>query len=618
MARLHPKTCGATAMSRFMQNKSGNFAVISVLASLPMIMALGGAMDMAAFYHDRQIIQAAADAAALAAAKAFPSEPDKTKLAQIAKTYFLANTSGLLRTKAEMTYDGAEFSDDGERKLTVSSCSEYSPYFLTSFKVSFPGMKGNGCIKTDSVVIVSNTTVEIAMVLDTSGSMLDPPAAGSGSKIETLRSRAGKAVTSLFGSGAKTGDDDPVRVAVVPFSGSVNVGPSHLNDWWMDPKGLSDIHHENLDWSSYKVLGLQRGIRSPLYPDLDVWVDALDPLRYLTRQDVYKQLSRTYPKYAFKGCVEAREAPYGLTDDVPTEKTPNSLFVPYFAPDEGDNLKKGWVNNYLTDTANGSFDARTTDVNKYYASAIFPSNAMGANNSYSPSYICDSNALQPLSPSKDATLSTINGLVASGSTNVDQGIGWGWRVLSKNEPFTEGRASGDENNIKAMIVMTDGENTYYQDNQNTTNKNETAFGSYGFAATGRIFDYKTTSVKTKSNTNYTAAMEARTSIVCENAKSDGKVALKSSSGATMSDERGVVMRDGILIYTIAFDIPAASKTRVDALLKSCASYKLGDLRNTKLSYSSKTKYFYSAANDAQLDQAFSDIMASLSQMRIAH
>ncbi|KQT54368.1 hypothetical protein ASG43_01805 [Aureimonas sp. Leaf454] len=381
---------------------------------------------------------------------------------------------------------------------------------------------------------------------------------------------------------------------------------------------MSSIHHENFDWESYKVLGVPRAMKSPLYPGRDVYVDTLNPLRYLTRQDIYAQLAKTYPKYAFKGCAEARVSPYGLNDTAPSEKDPDSLFVPYFAPDEGDNLKKGWVNNYIADSNTGSFDSRTKDVEKYYSATITPLNQIGANNSYSPSYICDSNPLQPLSASKTATLSTVNGLVATGSTNVDQGVGWGWRILSNREPFTGGREADDENNIKAMIVMTDGENTYYQDNQNTTNKNQTAFGSYGFAATERIFDYSLASGKSKNNSNYTTAIDARTSIVCTNAKNDGRIALKDSKGKALVDGSGPVMRDGVMIYTIAFDIPLTSKARVDALLKGCASYKLTDLRDTKLSYAQKGKYFYSASNEKELESAFSDIMASLSKMRIAH
>ncbi|KQT54521.1 hypothetical protein ASG43_02705 [Aureimonas sp. Leaf454] len=595
----------------------GNFVVIGALTAVPLVFMTGAMIDLSLLYRDQRLVQAALDAAALAAAQQSSSQSDPKVIEATARTFFNANTASLSRTTATMSYEGLSWNSDHERTIRISSCSTYDPFFLTGYGLSAKGIEGSACSTAESVVAISNTTVEVAMVLDTSGSMNDAPAAGGSAKIVTLRAQASKAVQSLFGSAAKTGDDDPVRVAVVPFSGAVNIGPQYLNEWWMDPKGLSTIHNENLDWSSYTtLLGVPRALRNPLYPTRNAYVDALNPLRSLSRQDIYAQFAKTYPKYAFKGCAEARVDPYGTNDTEPSEANPDTLFVPYFAPDEGDDLKKGWVNSYLKDSDASKFETRLRDVNKYYSATIFPTNSIGANNSYSPSYICDSNPLQPLSGSASTTLSTVSKLVATGSTNVDQGVGWGWRVLSRRQPFTDGRASGDEDNIKAMIVMTDGENTYYQDNQNTTNKNLTAFGSYGFAATERIFDHATNASKTKNNANYTSAIDARTSIVCANAKNDGRIALRDSSGQPVVDGSGAVMRDGIIIYTIAFDIPLSSKARVDALLKGCASYKLSDLRDTAKPYASKGKYFYSASNDKELDAAFADIMASLSKTRI--
>ena len=43
----------------------------------------------------------------------------------------------------------------------------------------------------------------------------------------------------------------PVQFALVPFSGSVNVGPDNATSaTWMDQDGLSPIHHENFDWTT--------------------------------------------------------------------------------------------------------------------------------------------------------------------------------------------------------------------------------------------------------------------------------------------------------------------------------------------------------------------------------
>jgi hypothetical protein len=233
----------------------------------------------------------------------------------------------------------------------------------------------------------------------------------------------------------------------------------------------------------------------------------------------------------------------------------------------------------------------------------------------------------PLSTNAAAVDTMINGLQAVGATNVDEGIGWGLRALSPGEPFAGSRAYSDPKNIKAIILMTDGENTSYV----SGNDDKSWFSSYGFAQVpvynarneqagtkaGRIFDQSGQSVS-YTNSTFTLAMDGRTRKVCANAKAAGKSIMTNVNGAQLTDERGPVVKDGIIIFTIAFDIPAASASRVDALLKDCASYKTEDLRNTALTYAKKSKNFYSARNAAELDEAFAAIAASLSKIRVAH
>ncbi|WP_182086710.1 TadE/TadG family type IV pilus assembly protein [Aureimonas sp. ME7] len=622
------------ALKRFWKDRGGNFAMMTAITFVPILLSVGAAVDMGLFYRGKSTVQAALDAAALAAAKQFPFEQDDKKLEQYANDFFLANTSSLLRMSATMSYEGTEWTSDKSRELKLAACFEYKPIFLAMLKVTFAGIEGSGCAEAESVIVVGNTTVEVALVLDTSGSMKDPPAKGGNAKIVTLRAQAAKSIETLFGSGVKTGDEDPVKIGIVPFSGGVNIGTDYLDKWWMDPDGRSPIHHENFDWTTYtgKVLGVETRLaaKSLVYPGAWILVaPPTTPTTFLTRQYIYKKLKAANSNWAYKGCVESRPgAKYALTDVPPTSSDPSSLFVPYFAPDESDQLTSDsnglWSNNYLTDSSTGGAEDRMRNMNKYFSGG--QGRAVGSNLARTPSWMCDSPPLTPLTTDKSTALKAVKDLVASGATNVPQGVEWGWKVLSKNEPFTDGRDAGDEKNVKAMIVMTDGENTYYNDTYNSTLKNPatSAFGAYGFTGydtpettTPRLFDYKSGVSTTTSTSNYTLAMDGRLAAICENAKNDGRIKLTTPRGVQLSDERGPVTRDGIIIYTIAFDIPASAKTRVDALLKGCSSYKLSDLKDTTKAYAKKEKYFYSADSDAQLQAAFSDIMASLSSLRIA-
>jgi hypothetical protein len=68
-------------------------------------------------------------------------------------------------------------------------------------------------------------------------------------------------------------------------------------------------------------------------------------------------------------------------------------------------------------------------------------------------------------------------------TNISEGLGWGWRVLSPAPPYTEAKALEGSDTSKFVVLMTDGRNVSFG-NKNTHNKSD--YGSYGFLADGRI------------------------------------------------------------------------------------------------------------------------------------
>jgi hypothetical protein len=76
-------------------------------------------------------------------------------------------------------------------------------------------------------------------------------------------------------------------------------------------------------------------------------------------------------------------------------------------------------------------------------------------------------------------LQTIKNMKADGYTHVAEGVGWGLRVLSPGEPFTEGRPYNDETK-KAMVLLTDGENTF----QSQSNHNLSTYTAYGYLEPG--------------------------------------------------------------------------------------------------------------------------------------
>ncbi len=102
--------------------------------------------------------------------------------------------------------------------------------------------------------------------------------------------------------------------------------------------------------------------------------------------------------------------------------------------------------------ADGDLDDMQRDTTKYRRNQANPK-------SRGPNKGCNIQPIQALTNEKAPVLRTIRNMKADGYTHVAEGVGWGLRVLSPGEPFTEGRPYDDETR-KAILLLTDGENTF--------------------------------------------------------------------------------------------------------------------------------------------------------------
>ena len=188
-----------------------------------------------------------------------------------------------------------------------------------------------------------------------------------------------------------------------------------------------------------------------------------------------------------------------------------------------------------------------------------------------PNFMCTTAPLLPLSTDKTTIKNAINAMVAQGATSIVEGAMWGWRTLSPGEPFTQGRPYNTKNNQKILILMTDGQNTYYPISQEGFLKS--MYDVFGYVARGQL---GTTST---SSSTWTTTMDQRTLQACDNIKAAG-----------------------IIIYTVAFQISGDDASAL-TLLQSCAS--------------DKDKYFAPGTN-SELLSAFNAIGQDISELRVAH
>ena len=129
----------------------------------------------------------------------------------------------------------------------------------------------------------------------------------------------------------------------------------------------------------------------------------------------------------WRGCVEARAAPFDTTDDSQLEP----------------NAGGGKWERYLY--PNSFFRNRWRFLNFFNHPFLGPNKECPVE-------------LLPLTNNKQDVLNKINEMIANGVTHINLGAVWGWRVLSSGEPYTAGVAYDNDKYNKAIIIMTDGSN----------------------------------------------------------------------------------------------------------------------------------------------------------------
>ncbi|MDF1607134.1 TadE/TadG family protein [Hoeflea sp. YIM 152468] len=503
------------------KDTSGNFGLIFALLSVPVMLAGGLAVDYVGLSVEKSELQNAADAAALAVAR--EGKISELQAREIARQIVAANF-GFSAAKVSATLtDGV---------ATVHAVVD-RPMVFGGFmgKKSMP-------VAVNSEATYAYTKYEIALVLDTTGSM-------AGGKLTSMKD----AVIGLVDGMAdlKLGKEQ-IKFSLIPYAGFVNVGP----EFGPVVSGNGVFVKPGAGW-------LDQDAKAPI-PQSDL------PSEF-SRFAMYKHLNVKWP-----GCVETRipkdGALHDVDDTVPNANEPNSLFTPFFAVDEPDTAWK-YPNSYLPDGGtpikgkNATETDKETQLSRYGKAGTYvkPKNAVEAilqtlkwkkpkiddspSSFYSnkrdpkgPGFGCEVEPIVPLTSKVDDITKTVKKLEANGSTNMLEGVMWGWRVLSDREPFTDGAPKSDKSVEKIMIFLTDGQNSF----GNLNNDLGSSYTSMGYLVDGRL-DGMTAASSGQTN----SALDKKTLTACTNAK-----------------------KDGVTIYTIRLEEPDAA---TGTLLQKCATSK---------------------------------------------
>jgi Flp pilus assembly protein TadG len=576
------------------KDEGGGILVTAALSMLPITMLAFAAVEFHNFTRHKAELQDAVDAAALAVARA----PNTATHAELRALYLTVLRGHLQLRPGALTLVEApgDASGAGQQpsltisngRVTAEARVAIAPIIASMF------IEGDVVASGSSEVVREAKGLEVALVLDNTGSM------ATNNRIGIAKTAATNFVNSLEQATSGTTTPNSVRIGLVPFAGTVNVGSTHQNASWIDASGANPTSREIFT--------------------------TINGVQLTTGTNRFTLLSQMGIPWG--GCVESRPHPHDVNDTAPSAANPSTLFVPYFAPDEPDYLPpgapanfhssnnwnstrglqlldvgnsyvwdlkryvtngsksgndqfirgrlgewsylidfsapapgyidrlKGWMSNGNTSAATHIGALGTTD--KYRSSEFEPGFTAGST-TLGPNQGCDVRPLTRLTNNYAALRTAINNMTPAGPTNIPMGLVWGWHLLSPNAPFSDGSAYGTANMTKVAVLMTDGDN---------------AIDGLDYTGVGYAFQNRlgTTSIDPAT---LTGALNSRMAQLCTNMKASG-----------------------IVIYTIRVE----QTTGDPAHMRNCAS---------------DADKFFDVASASALDATFREIARSIQKLRIS-
>jgi Flp pilus assembly protein TadG len=541
-------------LHRFAGDRSGNFALMTAILTMPLLLGVGMALDYSTITRTRSDLQNTFDAAVLAIAREGKDISDD-KAHKIA-ALFVAQNSKLDVSNLSVAHNGTAFTVQGIANAPIAFGSLFG----------YSGWPVAAASSAD----IAYASYEIGLVLDTTGSM-------AGGKLTAMKDAVNDLIDNMS---TQVHDTAKLKFALIPFSSFVNVGPGFGPSFDSDGKQVAGTGAAWLDL----------GGMSPI-PQSELGIG-------VSRFQLDANLGQTW-----SGCVETRQTANGDYDvsDTPADPSkPETLFVPAFAIDEPDS--GSFLNSYIASSAqlnDGSTAQKIARWKKYGVQTDASGNpidgglldpvwalangllltggnkptiaistrAMNGYGRSGPNFACVSQPITPLSDDYAGMKAKVNALQAQGNTNIMEGVAWGMRALSPGEPFSQGADPKKNPNLqKIMIVLTDGSNVL----GNMGNALGSTYSSFGYLADGRLGI-------TAGGTGATnVLMNDRTLAACDYAK-----------------------RQGMEVYTIRLEEPNVA---TGTMLKDCASVP---------------ENYFDVPSRTQLDDAFGKIKERIVRVRIS-
>lgn len=434
---------------RLGKDRSGSVMMLFGLFGTLAFVTAGGAIDYGRWMHARYHTARALDAAVLAGGRALQLNQADPHAAEVhAKNVYDSNVSKRLALKN----DTITFAVHGNKmSITASGRAEIATTILGVIGIHQLPVAGTAGSKFPTAKLASggggSSNMEIALMLDVTSSMcvdgLGP--CTNDSKIQGLKDAANELVDIVVQADQSSYTS---RVALVPFSTAVRVGPNGGGGSMMT--ALTDMpamktYYETVcmqwtgDWGTYDN---ETGVTTGSTATCSNWQTISLP-----NQKVIPCVTDRMTNYAPQ---------YNYTDDKPGSGH--------------------WLNGNDGSRWPMADDAGSTPISGGSgASAATPAMQWNYNNDGSCWELAEANEIMPLSSDKSALKARIDGLQAYGSTSGALGTAFAWYMLSKDwqnvwpgasqpgnySDLTNIQANGRPNLRKVAVLMTDGGyNTY--------------------------------------------------------------------------------------------------------------------------------------------------------------
>ena len=533
----------ASALRGFLGGNRGGVAVWGGFMIVPLLGFMGIGVDSARGYMVRARLSQALDAAGLAAGKQFTNE---TKAREAAEMVFKANfPAGYM--DAGLTGPNITFNTTAQT-VTVAASAVLPTYFVH-------------LVGVDTLTVAANTEVmrngmnlEIAMVLDVTGSMNQPS-----SKIADLKLAAKDLIDIVVYADQS---EYYSKVAIVPYSNAVNVGAFANQVRGAVPvKTITGATRANPVVVTSANHGFNNGDK--------VFISGVNGMTQIRNNLNNSETATTQPKFWVVANKTTNTFQLKRNDGTNANGT---SWNSYTSGGSIDCMVDGCKYNRFTDGQGGTKIFQITNCvsertgAQAYTDAA-PSTAYVGRVYPAGNNPCIGSTITPMFNDKTTLKNTIDALVTSGSTAGHIGIAWGWYMLSPNFSYllpgiSQPAAYNTPELAKIAVIMTDGAfNTGYC---NGVIAKDSGSGS------GNLSDH--------INCNATnGAPFAQALAMCN--------AMKAA---------------GVTIFTVGFQI--GSEAGAEDFMRACATSEW---------------HFYNAEDGGALKQAFRAIAINISRLRLS-